>query len=84
MSSKLTSVVAPSVTGLHVQGANQNANGTLAFANFADFIPGISVDWILNPGQVAYDIIAAERRLEAADQLEQAVVQETMRVAAVQ
>jgi outer membrane protein TolC len=77
-------VVAPSVTGLHVQGANQNANGTLAFANFADFIPGISVDWILNPGQVAYDIIAAERRLEAADQLEQAVVQETMRVAAVQ
>jgi outer membrane protein TolC len=77
-------VVAPSVTGLHVQGANQNANGTLAFANFTDFIPGISVDWILNPGQVAYDIIAAKRRLEAADQLEQAVVQETMRAAAVQ
>jgi outer membrane protein len=69
---------------LHVQGANQNANGTLAFANFTDFIPGISVNWILNPGQVVYDIIAAKRRLEAADQAEQAIIQETTRVAAVQ
>jgi outer membrane protein len=77
-------VVAPSLTGSHVQGANQNANGTLAFANFTDFIPGISVNWILNPGQVVYDIIAAKRRLEAADQTEQAIIQETTRVASVQ
>jgi outer membrane protein TolC len=77
-------VVAPSLTGSHLSGVGQNANGTLALANFTDFMPGISVNWILNPGQVVYDIIASKRRLEAADQQEQAATQETTRVAAVQ
>jgi outer membrane protein TolC len=77
-------VVAPSITGSHLHGVGQNANGTLALANFTDFLPAISVNWVLNPGQVVYDIIASKRRLEAADQQEQAVTQETTRVAAVQ
>jgi outer membrane protein len=77
-------VVAPSITGSHLNGVGQNANGTLALANFTNFMPGISINWILNPGQVAYDIIASKRRLEAADQQEQAVTQDTMRIAAVQ
>jgi len=42
------------------------------------------LQWIINPGQVAYDIIASKRRLEASDQRDLAVVQETMRAAAVQ
>jgi outer membrane protein TolC len=77
-------VVAPSITGSHLRGVGQNANGTLALANFTNFMPGLSVNWILNPGQVAYNIIASRRRLESADQQEQAATQETTRVAAVQ
>jgi outer membrane protein TolC len=77
-------VVAPSITGSHLRGVGQNANGTLAAANFKNLLPGITLNWILNPGQVAYDIIASKRRLEASDQEEQAVTQETTRVAAVQ
>lgn len=77
-------VIAPSITGLHLKGVNQNANGTLALANFTDFLPGITLNWIINPGQVIYDIIAAKRRLEASDQQEQAVVLEATRAAAVQ
>jgi len=77
-------VIAPSITGSQIRGVGQNANGTLALANFANFLPGLSINWILNPGQVAYDIIAAKRRLEAADQQGHAVMQETTRVAAVQ
>src|SRR5258705_4584332 len=39
---------------------------------------------IINRGPVAYDIIASKRRLEASDQQDLAVVQETTRAAAVQ
>jgi outer membrane protein TolC len=46
--------------------------------------PTLLLQWIINPGQVAYDIIASKRRLEASDQQELAVVQETTRAAAVQ
>ena len=77
-------VIAPSISGSHLRGVGQNANGTLALANFTDFMPGISVNWILNPGQVVYDIIASKRRLEAEDQQEQAATQDTIRLAAVQ
>jgi len=74
----------PTRPRLRAASDSQNANGTLALANFTDFMPGISVKWILNPGQVVYDIIASKRRLEAADQQEQAATQETIRLAAVQ
>jgi outer membrane protein TolC len=63
---------------------NQNADGTLARADFTDILPGVLINWIINPGQVIYDIIASKRRLEAAEQQEQAVVQETIRAGTVQ
>jgi outer membrane protein TolC len=44
----------------------------------------VSGNWVINPGQVAYDVVASKRRLEASAQQEQAVVLETTRVAAVQ
>ena len=42
------------------------------------------LQWVINPGQVAYDVIASKRRLEASDQQDEAVRQETTRSAAVQ
>jgi outer membrane protein TolC len=77
-------VISPSLTVQHLQGVNQNADGTLARTNFTDIFPGVLINWIINPGQVIYDIIASKRRLEAAGQQEQAVVQETIRAGTVQ
>lgn len=42
------------------------------------------VQWVINPGLVAYDIIASRRRLLASELNDKAVVLETTRLAAVQ
>ncbi|HSZ56577.1 MAG TPA: TolC family protein [Tepidisphaeraceae bacterium] len=78
-------VIAPSIAYDHFQGVGQNANGTLTTpVHFDNLLPAISIQWILNPGMVVYDIIASKRRLEASVQQEQSVTLDTVRVAAVQ
>jgi outer membrane protein TolC len=76
--------ITPNVTALGLEGAISNPIGGIALAT-KTFIPAAAaIHWIINPGQVAYDIVASKRRLEASAQQEQAVVLETARVAAVQ
>ena len=77
-------VIAPSFTWQHLEGPNQNANGTLVLTNFNNILPAITVQWIVNPGRVVYDIIASKRRLEASGRQEQAIALDTLRIAAVQ
>ena len=78
-------VIAPSIAYNHFQGVGQNANGTLTTpVHFDNLLPAISIQWILNPGTVVYDIIASRRRLEASAQQEQSVALDTNRLAAVQ
>ena len=77
-------VIVPSAAFQHFEGHNQNANGTLVATSFNDFLPAISIQWILNPAKVAYDIIAARRRLEASEHQEQAIVLDTVRSASLQ
>jgi outer membrane protein TolC len=80
----LLPVIAPAIAYQKVWGVNQAANGTLTPVNADTFLPAISVQWILNPGRVAYDIVASRRRLEASQQTEQAVLQETIRQAVIE
>ncbi len=77
-------IFAPAVAYQHLEGVNQNANGTLTAANFTNFLPAISVQWILNPGRVVYDIIASKRRMEASEQQQDAIELDTSRTAALQ
>jgi HAE1 family hydrophobic/amphiphilic exporter-1 len=77
-------VIAPSLAYQHLEGVNQNANGSLTAANFTNFLPAISVQWILNPGRVVYDIVASKRRMEASELQQDAVTLDTSRLAAVQ
>lgn len=78
-------VIAPSIAYSHFQGVGQNANGSLTPpVHFDNLIPAVSIQWILNPGAIVYDIIASKRRLEASDEQERSVVLETTRAAAVQ
>ncbi len=76
--------LSPSLVVQSLHGVNQNANGSLTRASFTNVLPSALIGWIVNPGQVIYDMIAARRRLQAADQQAQAVVQETLRKAALQ
>lgn len=56
----------------------------LAVATFTHFFPAGVIQWIINPGQVAYNVIASKKRLEASEEQDRAVVLETTRLAAVQ
>jgi outer membrane protein TolC len=77
-------VIAPTLMYQHLEGVNQNANGTLVAANFNNLLPAITVQWIINPGAVAYDIIAARRRLRASREDAEAAQLETRRLGAIQ
>lgn len=77
-------VIAPAISGFHLGGVNQNANGTLTVANFSNFLPAVSVQWVINPGQVIYDIVAAKKQFEGSGHDQEATALETRRLAAVQ
>ena len=78
-------VVAPSIAYNHFQGVGQNANGTLTGpVHFDNLVPALSIQWILNPGVIVYDIVASKRRLDASNQQQQSVVLDTIRSGAVQ
>jgi len=73
----------PNVTALGIQGAISSSTG-FAVAAFTHSFPAGVIQWIINPGQVAYNVIASKRRLEASEEQDKAVVLETTRAAAVQ
>lgn len=77
-------VIAPTFAYQHLQGVNQAVNGSLVAANFSSILPAISVQWILNPGKVVYDIIASKRRMQASQDQAESVLLERMRAGAVQ
>jgi len=74
----------PSVSFQDVQGSVRATEGNLVGVGFNTFQTSIAVQWVLNPGKVKYEIIAAKKRLTASEHQEQAVISETLRKAAVQ
>jgi outer membrane protein TolC len=77
-------VIAPTFAYQHLEGINQNANGTLVSTNFTNLVPAVTLQWIVNPGRVYYDIVASRRRLDASREQERAAELETLRVGAEQ
>jgi outer membrane protein TolC len=76
--------VVPNVTALGSKGALASPGGGVGLATFTGVIPAVVIQWIVNPGQVVYDLIASKRRLEASVQEEQAAEMDTLRLAASQ
>lgn len=66
-----------------VRGTVRATEGDLVGVGFNTFQPAIAAQWVLNPGRVAYETIAARKRLSTSEHLEQAVILETLRTAAV-
>src|SRR3954469_4465297 len=77
-------VIAPTFAYQHLEGVNQNASGTLVSTNFTNLVPAVTLQWIVNPGRVYYDILASRRRLDASREQERAAELETLRVGAEQ
>jgi outer membrane protein TolC len=77
-------VISPGLSFTHVGGTSQAVDGSLVNTTFNTLVPAATVQWIVNPGRVVYDIVAARRRVEAAEQQEHAAELESTRLAAVQ
>jgi outer membrane protein TolC len=76
--------IVPTALFEHVDGTVRATEGNLVRVGFNTFQPSIAVQWLINPGRVIYEIIAAKKRLSASEQREQAIILETLRVAGVQ
>lgn len=77
-------VIAPNIAFERVEGTVRAVQGNLVGAAFNTFQPAIAVQWITNPGQVIYQLIAARKRLSAVEHQEEAVILESTRTSAVQ
>ncbi len=77
-------VLVPTALFDHVDGRVRATEGNIVNVGFNTFQPSIAIQWVINPGRVIYEIIAARKRLEASKHDEQAVQMETTRLAAVQ
>ncbi|GMU20137.1 MAG: hypothetical protein AMXMBFR13_02360 [Phycisphaerae bacterium] len=77
-------IITPNAGYEQVEGMVRAVQGDLVGATFNTFQPVIAAQWIVNPGQVIYDLIAARKRLYASEHQEQAVVIESLRLSAEQ
>ena len=77
-------VVVPTAVFEHVEGKVRATEGNLVSVGFNTFQPSIAVQWVLNPGRVIYDIVAARKRLAASEHQERAVTLATLRDGIVQ
>lgn len=76
--------IVPTAIFEHVEGTVRATEGNLVGVGFDTFQASAAIQWIVNPGRVIYDIVAAKKRLFATERQEQAVIQETLRRAVVQ
>ena len=77
-------VIAPTALFEWVDGTVRATEGNLVGVGFNTFQPSIVIDWVINPGQVIYQIIAAKKRMHATEHREKAVIMDTLRTSVVQ
>lgn len=68
----------------HVEGSVRATEGNIVGAGFNTFQPSIAIQWITNPGRVAYEILASKKRLQATQYSERAVQVEALRTSVIQ
>ncbi len=76
--------IVPTAVFEHVEGSVRATEGDIVGVGFNTFKPSIAIQWIINPGQVYYNILAAKKRLSASRFQESSVQQQTLRLAVVQ
>src|SRR3990172_1428885 len=76
--------IVPTALFEHVEGSVRATEGNIVGVGFNTFQPAIAIQWVVNPGRVIYDIVAAKKRLSAAEHLERTVTLATLRDASVQ
>lgn len=76
--------IVPTALFEHVEGSVRATEGNIVGVGFNTFQPSVAIQWVVNPGRVIYDIVAAKKRLSAAEHFEQSMILTTRREATVQ
>jgi len=76
--------IVPTAVFEHVEGSVRATQGDIVGANFDSFLAAGAIQWVVNPGRVIYEIVAAKKRLAAAEHFEQSVTLATLRDTQVQ
>jgi len=74
--------IVPGAIFNRIDGRNANSNGDLFNVGFNTFQVSVAIEWLINPGEVVYSILAARKRLEASMDDQEATRIETLRRAA--
>jgi len=76
--------IVPTALFEHVEGSVRATEGNIVGVGFNAFQPSVAIQWVVNPGRVIYDIVAAKKRLSAAEHFEKSVTLATLRDGSVQ
>ncbi|MFQ5463306.1 MAG: TolC family protein [Phycisphaerae bacterium] len=76
--------IVPTALFNNVEGRRVNTDGRILNVGFNSFSATVAVQWAINPGSVIYEIIAAKKRVAAAEHEADSVVMESLRQATVQ
>ncbi len=77
-------IIAPVGLFEYTEGTVRATEGNLVRVGFKTFQPSIAIQWLVNPGQVIYEMAAAKKRLAASSDQEDAVVIVTLQRAALE
>lgn len=66
-----------------VDGGVRATPGNIINVGFQTLFAFVTIDWVINPGQVHYDVVAAKKRLAASEHEERAVILGTLHDAVV-
>ncbi|MGC9259119.1 MAG: TolC family protein [Phycisphaerae bacterium] len=77
-------VLAPTAIFNYNNGVARSTAGNIVTADFSSLTPAAAIQWVVNPGRVIYNIVAAKKRLNASRAQQASVIQQTMEKGAIE
>ncbi|MGC8539204.1 MAG: TolC family protein [Phycisphaerae bacterium] len=77
-------VLAPTAIFNYNSGVARSTAGNIVTADFRSISPAAAIQWVVNPGRVIYNIVAAKKRLNASRAQQAVVIQQTIENGAIE
>ena len=77
-------VLAPTAIFNYNNGVARSTPGNIVTADFSSISPAAAIQWVVNPGRVIYNIVAAKKRLNASRAQQASVIQQIMEKGAIE
>ena len=77
-------ILAPTAIFNYNNGVARSTAGNIVTADFSSISPAAAIQWVVNPGQVIYNVVAAKKRLNASRAGQASIIEETLKNSAIQ